>query len=228
MIRRSLPWLFASFLFAQEVPPPSPEVPELRVEVPTFQNPTCPIMGKKVSMPLFVDTELGRFYVCCKPCYRKVLRDLPAAHKTAYPVVEAHANTVCPVSGEPIGEDAVEVTLQGHRFKVCCAGCVADARTHSQVTLVRLTRPTTVDTGNTTCPVSGKAVSANAFVLVGDALVHLATAALAEDVAKAPAAMLAKAQQIAAAQPKKPPHVHRKEPPTEGKPTDGKPAEGGK
>ena len=58
------------------------------VEVPTFPNATCPIMGKKVSLPLFVDTELGRIYVCCKPCFKKIRANVPVAHKTAYPVVE--------------------------------------------------------------------------------------------------------------------------------------------
>jgi hypothetical protein len=182
------------------------------VEVPTFANATCPIMGKKVSMPLFVDTVLGRFYVCCKPCFKKILADVPAAHKTAYPVVETVKNTACPVSGEAIGEDAVEVTLQGYRFSVCCAGCVDDARKHSQVTLAKLTRTTSTDVGNATCPVTGNPVAANAFALVGDALVHLATPKAADELAKDPAAVLAKAQAIAKSQPPKPKHEHRKAP----------------
>lgn len=202
--------VLAVSLRAQDAPAPAAQP----VTVPTFANPTCPIMGKKVSMPLFVDTELGRFYVCCKPCYKKILRDVPAAHKTAYPTVETHANTTCPVSGEPIGEDAVEVTLQGHRFKVCCSGCVAAARTHSQVTLVKVTDEKAVDVGNTTCPVSGKPTSANAFAKIGDHIVHLAAPALADEVAKNPAAVLDKARELAKAQGPKPPHVHTKPTPT--------------
>lgn len=182
-----------------------------RVEVPTFANATCPIMGKKVSMPLFVDTELGRFYVCCKPCYKKVLADVRTAHQTAYPVVEKLQNTVCPVSGAPVGADAVEVTLQGHRFSVCCEGCLADARRHSQITLLKLKRPALTDVGNATCPVTGTPVAPNAFVMIGGALVHLATPKAASEVAKDPAALLAKAQAIAKAQPAKPAHEHRKQ-----------------
>ena len=134
--------MFRSILFAAFAVPfltaqaPTDPVPALQAEVPTFANATCPIMGKKVSMPLFVDTELGRFYVCCKPCYKKILANVPAAHQTAYPVVQEVKNAVCPVSGEPIGADAVVVTLQGYRFSVCCEACVAQARQHSQVTLV--------------------------------------------------------------------------------------------
>ncbi len=195
---------------APEPTPTKPTAPTVTVTVPTFANPTCPIMGKKVSMPLFVDTDVGRFYVCCKPCYKKILADLPAAHKTAYPVVQAVKNTHCPVSGEAIGEGAVEVTLQGYRFSVCCAGCVDAARQHSQVTLLKVTQPNVKDVGNATCPVTGTATVPNAFALVDAALVHLSSPKAADELAKDPATALAKAQAIAKAQPSKPKHEHQK------------------
>lgn len=212
-----VPFAALSPLSAQDPP---------KVEVPTFANATCPIMGKKISMPLFVDTELGRFYLCCKPCIKKVQADVPTAHKTAYPVVQEMKNATCPISGEPIGEGAVAVTLQGYRFQVCCAGCVDAARTHSQVTLLKLTSPQVQDVGNTTCPVSGAATTANAFVRIGDRIVHLADPKLFDDVTKAPTAVLAKAEAIAKTQPPRPKHVHQhepaKQPPTP--PGDGKEA----
>jgi hypothetical protein len=211
MFRSLLCALSLSPLFAQA---PTTPAAAPKVEVPTFANATCPIMGKKVSMSLFVDTELGRFYVCCKPCFKKIQADLPAAHKTAYPVVQDAKNTTCPVSGEAIGEHAVAVTLQGWRVALCCSGCEAAARTHSQVTLVKATRPVT-DVGNTTCPVTNEPVSANAFALVGDALVHLASPKAADELAKDPAAALDKARAIAKAQPPKPKHEHV---PTKDKP----------
>ncbi len=205
--------LLAAVVVAQEPPAPAkPQAP--RVEVPTFANKTCAIMGKPVSMPLFVDTELGRFYLCCKPCNKKVLADVQAAHKTAYPVVEELKNTTCPVSGETIGEHAVDVTLQGYRLRLCCAGCVAAAREHSQVTLTKATRPQVGDAGNDTCPVTGKPVTANAFVVIDDVIVHLANPKVVDDVAKDPAAVLAKARSIAKAQPAKARHEHVKKAPT--------------
>ncbi|MBL8756208.1 MAG: hypothetical protein JNK15_23135 [Planctomycetes bacterium] len=217
-------FLIAAVLPAQEPAPPAPNaVPQAPVvEVPTFPNPTCPIMGKKVSMPLFVDTELGRFYVCCKPCYKKIRADVPAAHKTAFPVVTDANNKSCPVSGEAIGDLAVAVTLQGSRFKVCCEGCVAAAREHSQVTLTKVTRTGITDIGNRTCPVSGKPTAANAFVLVDNAIVHLAEPALADAVAKDPTALLAKAKAIAAAQPPTQKHEHTKPTPKVETPKEGK------
>jgi hypothetical protein len=230
--------LFACIVFsfgahAQEPPAPDKPAPgkaALTVEVPTFANETCPIMGKKVSMPLFIDTELGRFYVCCKPCYKKVTADLQAAHKTAYPVVQEVKNDVCPVSGERIGDGAVAVTLQGYAFKLCCAGCLEQARTHSQVTLTKLTRADVKDLGNETCPVSGKPVTPNAFAIVGDTIVHLSSPLLVDDVRQDPAAVLEKAKAIAKSQPPKPPHQHQKpaEKPAEKPPQGPGKKEGGK
>ncbi len=220
---RPLSAVFAlsSLLAAQD---PAPAGPQVRV--PTFPNSTCPIMGKKVSMPLFVDTDMGRFYLCCKPCVRKVLADVPTAHKTAYPAVETVANEVCPVSGEPIGEQKVEVVLQGFRFAVCCAGCVAEARQQHQRTLVRLREPALVDVGNKTCPVSGKPTAPNAFAVVGDSIVHLESPRLVAEVEKAPVAVLEKAKKIAAAQPKPAPHRHEDAPKADKAEADK--AEGGK
>ena len=179
--------------------PAAPAAKAPVVEVPAFPNATCPIMGKKASIPLFVDTELGRFHVCCKPCFKKVLADVPKAHQTAYPVVEERKNTTCPVSGRPIGDKAAAVTLQGYRFAVCCAECVPKAQQHSQATLVKLTRKDVVDVGNATCPVSGEPVVANAIALVDGAMIHLASHKHVEAVKQAPTAMLAKARELAKA-----------------------------
>jgi hypothetical protein len=198
----------------------------LPVEVPTFANPTCPIMGKKVSMPLFVDTELGRFHLCCKPCNKKVLADVKAAHKTAYPVVQDAKNSVCPVSGEPVGADAPVVTLQGWSFRICCAGCLDEARRDSQITLAKVTRPKVVEVGNETCPVNGGPVAANAFVQIGDALVRLSSPKAVEAVEKDPAGVLAKARELQKAQKPKPKHVHVTTPPAP--PAEGPKKEDGK
>jgi hypothetical protein len=208
-VRNLLPLAFAALLAvatsAQDVKPapaptPTPPAPEAKapvVEVPTFANATCPIMGKKASIPLFVDTDLGRFYVCCKPCFKKVLADVPKAHQTAYPTVEEVRNAICPVSGRPSGRAAVMVTLQGYRFAVCCDECVPKAQKHSQTTLVKLTRKDVVDVGNGYCPVSGEPVVANAFVLVDGAMVHLSSQKHVDAVKQAPATMLAKARELA-------------------------------
>lgn len=195
---------FAAALPAQDqkpapAPTPAPAAKAPVVEVPSWPNATCPIMGKKASAVLTVDTDLGRFHVCCKPCFKKVLADLPKAHQTAYPVVEEHKNTTCPVSGRPIGKDAVAVTLQGHRFQVCCQECVPKAQQQSQRTLTMLLKPGVVEVGNTVCPVSGEAVDGNSIVLVDGAIVRLASPKHVDAVKQAPATMLEKARASAKA-----------------------------
>lgn len=224
---------FAAALPAQESPPAKDPV---RAEVPIAPNASCPIMGKKVSLPLFVDTELGRIWVCCKPCFKKVLADVPKAHQTAYPVVTEVKNTTCPVRGEPIGKEAVVVTLQGKRFALCCAGCTTTAQKDAQVVLAKLADDKLQDLGNDVCPVRGTATVPNAFVVVAGHVVRLADAKAVDDVHKDPAGVLAKAKQLAAGQPAKPKHVHEVAPakpstPNEPAPTpkaEPKPAGGAK
>src|SRR5690606_20401712 len=56
-----------AFHTAQDAPAVEEPAPP-RVRVPAYPNVACPIMGKPISARLFVDTELGRFWVCCKGC----------------------------------------------------------------------------------------------------------------------------------------------------------------
>jgi hypothetical protein len=199
--------LFATVSLLTAQMPPAAAGPA--VSVPSFANSTCPIMGKKVSMPLFVDTELGRIYLCCKPCVRKVLADVPTAHKTAYPVVQDAANQVCPVSGAPIGERRASLVLQGFKLDLCCEGCIDAARKAAQVVLARLTTPALTEVGNQTSPVDGKPIAPNAFAVVGDAIVRLSSPQQVAEVEKAPQAMLDKARAIRAQQPQPEPHRHQ-------------------
>lgn len=165
--------------------------------MPVWPNATCPIMGKKVSLPLFVDTELGRFYVCCKPCFKKILANVDAAYRTAFPVVQELENTTCPVSGKPIDADPGRMQLQGYSFRLCSEACRTKAIADAQVVLAQLLHANLREVGNATCPASGKPVQPNHFVLVDDHLIRLADADQIAAVEKAPAAMLAKAKELA-------------------------------
>ncbi len=169
------------------------------VAVPLFPNATCPIMGKRASTKLFVDTPKGRIYMCCVRCAAEIRKDPDRAHATAYPKVRKAANTVCPVTGEPIPEkDAPTVVLQGHEIPLCCKDCVEDARKNSQITLVKATNPEARDVNNPACPVTGKPVVPNVFVLIGDDIVRLSSPECVEAVKKDPAAALQKAKDLAA------------------------------
>ncbi|MCK6461426.1 MAG: hypothetical protein L6Q95_16215 [Planctomycetes bacterium] len=177
----------------------SPGADAPAVTVPTFANANCPIMGKKASLKLFVDTPKGRIYMCCVKCAKEIRKDPDRAHAAAYPKIEKATNTVCPVTGEKIPEkDVPTVVLQGYEIPLCCKDCEEDARKNSQITLVKATNPKAKDIGNQACPVTGKPVAPNAFVLIGDDIVRLSSPECVEAVKKDPAAALKKAKELAA------------------------------
>jgi hypothetical protein len=168
------------------------------VTVPTFANGTCPIMGKKASLKLFVDTPKGRIYMCCVKCTREIRNDPDRAHAAAYPKTQKVKNTVCPVTGEKVPEkDARTVVLQGYEIPLCCKDCVEEAQKNSQITLVKATNEKVKDVGNRACPITGKPVATNTFVLIGEDLVRLSSRECVDAVKKDPAAALKKAKELA-------------------------------
>lgn len=190
--------------FAEDPPPapkpPAPERPAAVVTVPTFENATCPIMGKPSSKALFTDTaDHGRIYVCCMPCVPKIKRDQERAYAAAYPTVRQVGNTTDPLTGAALGEDAVTLSLQGHEIRVA-PGSVKEAKENAQIVLTLALRSNVVDIGNRTSPISGKAVAANVFVLIDNDLVRLAAASEVDDVKRDPEAARKKAKEIAAKQ----------------------------
>lgn len=197
-----LPLLLLLPLSAQEPVPPAPaptpvQDPALLVSVPIYPNSTCPIMGKKISKTLFIDIDVGRIYICCKGCDKKILRAPEIAYQTAYPTTEKIANTVCPVSHKPIGEGAVTMALQGVEFRVAGPEHKGAAIADAQVVLTRLKQHDLVEVGNRTCPVSGAPVQPNAFVLIGNHLVRLSGPEHVAAVELAPAKTLQKARDLA-------------------------------
>jgi hypothetical protein len=163
---------------------PTPAAPV--VSVPTFENKTCPIMGKPASKALFVDTEKGRLYVCCPPCVGKIKADLDRAYSAAYPVLRKAGNTVDPVTGEAIGDKPVLITLQGYEVALANEGNTKRAQANAQIVLVKALDPKVVDLGNETDPTTGVAVVDNAFVLVDKDLIHLSSPKSVEAVRKDP------------------------------------------
>jgi hypothetical protein len=161
------------------------------VSVPNYPNVSCPIMGKPISQKLFVDTEKGRFWVCCKACYKDILADLDTAHAVAYPKVEKLKNATCPWTAEPIGKDSPRVVLQGFEFSIARKELLDEARANSQIVLAKLVDPKLVDVGNRVSPIDGAPIAPNSFVVVAGSIVR-------KDAPKA----LARAKEIAAQQPK--------------------------
>ncbi len=179
---------------AQESRPVDPKVTPA-VSVPTFMNPTCPIMGKATKADVFVDTDQGRVFLCCKMCVEKVKKDPAAAYAKAYPKLEKLGNTICPVSGEAIKSgEGVAVIYQGREIRVCCADCSKPVRDNGDIVLTLLTNPKVKDLKNTKDPVSDKTVMDNTFVVVGDRLIHLASKDSVDEIKKDPAKYLEKAK----------------------------------
>lgn len=152
---------------------PAPAVATPVVSVPTYDNTTCPIMGKPSSKALFADTEFGRIYVCCPPCIRKIQADAARAYQTAFPVVKKVGNTIDPVTGEKIGDKPVLLSMQGYELALASEASLAPARANGLIVLTKALRPQVVDVGNHTDPLTGRPVVDNVFVLIDDDLVHL-------------------------------------------------------
>ena len=79
-----------------------PATRKVSAEVPRIANSTCPIMGKPASKLIHVDTRLGRIYVCCAPCIKKVRRDVERTYTAAYPTTKNAGNKVCPITKRKI------------------------------------------------------------------------------------------------------------------------------
>lgn len=181
---------------AQEPPPapaPTPAQAPLAVSVPSYSNTNCPVMGKPISSKLFTDTEYGRIWICCKGCNKKIAADPEKAYKSAFPRTVKLDNAICPVSGKKIEGEPIVVQLQGHEVRLHSKECVAVARADSQVVLAKAVEPKLMDVANSKCPITGTAVAANVFCVVGDQIVRLSSTDCVEQVKKEPKAALDKA-----------------------------------
>lgn len=195
--------LLASFAAAQESRPAGGAVASgPAVTVPTFQNETCPVMGKPAKADLFVETDNGRVHVCCKMCLKKVEADKAGMYKKAYASAKPAGNKTCPATGEPVDGKST-VTIQGLEIGLCCSDCAKPALENSQISLAKVKNPKLKDLGNKTDPISGKPVGNNFFCLIGDDLVHLSSADSTAEVMKDPKKALEKAKASKPAEEKK-------------------------
>jgi hypothetical protein len=143
---------------------------------------------------LFVDTEMGRIYVCCAPCNKKILADVERAYQAAYPTTKKLDNKACPVTGKDVDPKVPALLLQGQEIRLCCPKCAPLARDNSQVALIKANDPDVIDLDNKTCPVTDNPVARNVVVLIGKHLVRLSETKCIEQVKKDPLQVLSKAQ----------------------------------
>lgn len=163
---------------------PAKTAAEPVVEVPIHPNTTCPIMGKAISTRLFVDTDKGRFWVCCKACYEEILAELDLAHQTAYPEVVKLELKNCPITGEELPENPHRLVVQGFDVPLCCEPCVPKFLADSQIHLALLANPKLKDLRNPLCPITGGEVTANSYCTIDGVLVRLSSPRAVEEVKK--------------------------------------------
>jgi hypothetical protein len=176
---------------ASESKPAAPA--NLEVSTPSYANTTCPLMSKPVKPDLWVDSSHGRVFVCCKNCVARAKKDPDAVYAKAHPTATKVNNTTDPVSGKPVKE-GVTVVYQGHEVALESASNAKKFVENGDAYLTLLLKPGVKDLRNTKDPVTGTPVVANTVVLIGDSLVHLASADSVEAVKKDPAKALAAAE----------------------------------
>ena len=190
----------AAVALAQDPAPAKPEgdkpAAKPALVVPDFGNATCPIMGKPVSKSLYATTERGRIYVCCKPCIKKIEKDVEKAWKTAYPVVKPAENEACPLTSKPVDARVPRVELQSAAIALCCPKCEPKAKAATQVALAKAHDAKLVDLENRACPITGEEADVDTIGVIDGSIVRFAHRKARTEAEKDPTAALAKAKTI--------------------------------
>lgn len=114
-----------------------------------------------------------------------------ASEKPAYPL------TTCPISGEALGKDAIDVVAGGHLVRVCCPKCAAkvekDPAAYREKVVAAVIQAQKASYPLTKCPVTGEELGKDAFDHVyGTRLVRLKDKATVAAFEKDAAAAMAK------------------------------------
>ena len=93
---------------------------------------TCAISGEplgSMGAPVQLMLEGTLVQLCCKSCTKKAMaKPAEMAKKVtdaAYEAQKAQVNETCPVGGEAIADDKVDVMFGTRLVRFCCAKCVA-------------------------------------------------------------------------------------------------------
>jgi type II secretory ATPase GspE/PulE/Tfp pilus assembly ATPase PilB-like protein len=199
---------------AKQAPAPAPSAD---AEVIAQQLPSYPIghclvsdesldaMGKPYE--LVIEGRLVR--TCCKSCVKEVKKDpakffkqideaVIAAQKPSYPM------KTCPVSGQALGKDSIDVVVGTRLVRLCCPDCKAGlakdgAKFMAKVdaALIEAQKP---GYAASVCPISGHKLEADSVdVLYGTRLVRLCCPDCIAGYKKDPAKVVAKLDEIVAA-----------------------------
>lgn len=156
---------------------------------PFYGNATCPVSGEKVDPAVYLEKEGERVYFCCKNCQGKASADVAAAYDKAYPAVKVvdTKNKACPVMAETLEPDAKQVTVQGHKIGICCAGCDKKMKKAANHYIALAMDANLVEAKNKKCPISGNDVNRNSTLIVDGVLVDFCCDKCVAAVEKEPA-----------------------------------------
>jgi hypothetical protein len=119
----------------------------IQAQKPTYPLDTCPISGEKLdatAVDFVVGTRLVR--TCCAKCKKTVLKNPRSAlDKIDAALIEAqrpgYALKTCVVSGEPLGDDAVDQLYGTRLVRFCCSKCIKQFDKDPETYLAKLPAP---------------------------------------------------------------------------------------
>lgn len=184
----------------------APAVASAADRVDVYPLDTCAVAKSKLGSmgdPVVIQHEGREIRFCCDQCPPKFQAD-PAKflasvderiieqQKKTYPL------TTCPISGEKLGDDAVDFVVNNRLVRTCCKDCMpkviaSPAETFAKIDAA-MVEAQKKDYPLTTCPVSGESLDAMGGpveVLVGHRLVRLCCKNCKKELAKDPVKALA-------------------------------------
>jgi len=199
----------------KETVPAAPAVDEaaiVQAQLPSYPLTTCPITGEKLTDKAVNVVAEGRLVrVCCEKCVAtvkaspaesiaKVDAGVIAAQKAAYPL------TTCPITGETLDENAVDVVTGTKLVRTCCKRCAIAVKKDATKALAAVDAGW-IEAGKKTykvdvCPVSGEKLGSMGEpvdYLYGTRLVRLCCKGCLKQMRSDGAAVVAKLDKLAAA-----------------------------
>lgn len=133
---RKLDYVTTQSSDAADMPMAAPPAAEADLPATGYMVTNCPVTGKKLGSmgnPAITEIEGREVRLCCMPCkakfeadpakYFKIMdAELASMQRKAYPM------STCIISDETLGNDPVEVVVQGRLVRVCCNGCARKVR----------------------------------------------------------------------------------------------------
>jgi len=185
-------------------PAAKPEAEVIAQQLPSYPLVKCPVSGEELGgmgkiLDIVHEGHLVR--LCCKACVKEFQKD-PA--KTLKSIEEAviqqqkpsFPTMKCPVSGEDMGADTVDVVYGTRLVRLCCKGCKKGFEKDPAATMAKIDAALIAEQSKTyplkTCLVSGEPIEGAGFdQLYGVRLTRFCCEKCGKEFQKEPAKYLA-------------------------------------